>query len=287
MSEANEALTRRYYRELMSEGNLTFIDEFMAPEFIFTNPTNPKPYHSPEFKNFVSIFRSAFPGIHFTVEHLLAQGDTVISHWTARSTHTGSLLHTLVGEILPKGKPFIVNGMSWLRIVNGKFVEAHINDDISGLLKQIGFMLTPDPNKLALADNNNTTLVKRYFNEILNKGKLSVIDEIIAPSFILRVPSLHEPFRGHEGMKQFVMDLRSAFPDIRFTIERQIAEGDKVACRFTSVSTHLGEFQGLPPTGNHIEDQGVDIFNITNGKITAVWVNENAFGVMQQLGILS
>lgn len=135
--------------------------------------------------------------------------------------------------------------------------------------------------------DNSIALVKRYFNEILNQGKLSVIDEIIAPNFILKVPSLHEPFRGHEGMKQFIIDLRSAFPDICFTIERHIVEGDKVACRFTSASTHLGTFQGLPPTGNHIEDQGVNIFNINNGKITAVWVNENAFGVMQQLGILS
>ncbi len=286
MSEANKALVRRYYRELMSEGNLAFVDEFMGPEFIFTSPTYPEPYQGAEFKNLVSMLRSAFPDLHFTVEHLLAQGDTVVSHWTALGTHTGSSFHTLVGEIPPKGKPFAVDGMSWLRIVNGKFVEARINEDTLGLLQQIGTLPTADPDKSASTDNN-TALVKRYFNEILNEGKLNVIDEIIAPNFVLRVSSLHEPFRGLEGMKQFVMGLRSAFPDIRFTVERQIAEGDKVACRFTSVSTHLGEFQGLPPTGNHIEDQGVDIFNISNAKIATVWVNENAFGVMQQLGVLS
>ena len=60
--------------------------------------------------------------------------------------------------------------------------------------------------------------------------------------------------------------LRSAFPDIKFTVEREIAEGNKVASRWKIAATHKGEFLGAAPTGNHIEDYGIDIFTIGNGR---------------------
>ena len=283
MTEANKQLVRRYYQELMNEGNLASIDELIAPEFILTNPTYPKPYRGDELKELVSVIRSAFPDLHFTIEHLLSQGDTVVAHWTKRGTHTGNPLPTLKGEIPAQGKSFVIEGISWLCIVENKFVEALINEDTLGLLQQIGALpITASAESVSTEENEE--LVYRYFNEILNEGKLDIIDEIIERNFILKIPTLHEPFRGHEGIKQFVTGLRSAFPDIKFTVEHQISEGDKVASRFTSISTHQGEFQGIPPTGNQIKDQGLDIFQVTGSKIAAVWVNENALGVMQQLG---
>lgn len=285
MTEANKQLVRRYYQELMNEGNLAFIDEFVAPEFLLTNPTYPKPYYGSELRELVSVIRSAFPDLHFTIEHLLSQGNTVVAHWIKRGTHTGSSLPTLKGEISARGKSFVINGISWLRIVENKFVEDRTNEDTLGLLQQIG-ALPVATSAESVSTEENEQLVYRYFNEILNKGKLDVIDEIIDQNFSLKIPTLHQPFRGHEGIKQFVTGLRSAFPNIKFTVERQIAEGDKVASRFTSISTHMGEFQGIPPTGNRVEDQGVDIFRVTDNKIAAIWVNENALGVMQQLGAI-
>ena len=105
VEEQNKALARRYYRELMSEGNLAFVDEFMAPEFEFTNPTHSEPYRGAEFKELVSMLRGAFPDLHFTPEHLVARGDTVVGHWTARGTHTGTPLKTLSGDGARKFRP--------------------------------------------------------------------------------------------------------------------------------------------------------------------------------------
>lgn len=138
VTEANKALASRYYTELMSEGKLAFVDEFMAPEFIFTESTYQKPYRAREFKELIIMLRCAFPDLHFTLEHLLAEEDTVVVHWTACGTHTGDSLKTPKGDIPAKGRPFAIDGMSWLQIVNGKFVEAHINEDTIGLLQQIG-----------------------------------------------------------------------------------------------------------------------------------------------------
>lgn len=285
--EENKGIARRYYREIMNEGNLAVIDELIAPDFIFTIPTHPDPFHGPEgFKQLVTMLHTAFPDLHLTVEHLLAQGDTVVGHWTGSGTHTGGPLHTVVGDIQASGRAFTIDGMTWLRIVNGKIEESLANEDTLGLLTQLGVIPSSGATPQSGSTKDNETLVSRYFNEVLNWGKLEVIDEIAAPNFAFRIPTLPEPVRNPEGLKQFVTGLRNGFPDIHFTVGREIADGDKVAARWTITGTHLGLFLGIPPTGKRVQDQGVDIFHIVGNKILEIWVNENDLGLMQQLGVI-
>lgn len=284
--EENKVLARRYYAELMSGGDLTFVDKYFADEFEFTNPTHVEPYRGQEFKNLVTMLRGAFPDVKFTIEHLLADGDTVVGHWTARGTHTGEPLKTLKGDVPALGNPFVIDGMSWLRFKDGKFVEARINEDTLGLLIQIGAIPVPGGGAppAQLTNEQKLGLVGRYFGELMSEGKFEVIDEIIAERFSFHIPTLPEPIRGRDGMRGFVTGLRTGFPDIHFTIERQIAEGDKAAARWFIEGTHNGPFLGMPPTGNKIKDQGVDIFIFQGDKIAEIWVNENDLGLMKQLG---
>jgi steroid delta-isomerase-like uncharacterized protein len=285
MLEENKAIARRYYDEIMNRSNLDTIDELMSADFTFTIPTHPEPYYGPEgFKKLVTMLHRAFPNVHLTVEHLIAEGDTVVGHWTGSGTHKG-VLHTVMGDLPGSGKRFVIDGMSWLRIVDGKIIESLANEDTLGLLQQIGVL----PSQLipvSTTAKENKAIVARYFDEILNQGKLSIVDEIMSSNFAFRIPTLPEPVRGHEGMKQFVTGLRNGFPDIHFIVEREAAEGDKVASRWRIVGTHKGEFLGVPPTGNRVEDRGVDIFRISDGKIAEMWVNENDLGLMQQLGAI-
>lgn len=285
MSEENKAIARRYYDEIMNRANLDTIDELMSPDFMFTIPTHPEPYHGPEgFKQLVTMLHGAFPDVHLTVEHLIAEGETVVGHWTGSGTHKG-VLHTVMGDIPGSGKGFVIDGMSWLRIVDGKIVESLANEDTLGLLQQVG-VIPSESASISTSPGENKALVARYFNEILNQGKLDVVEEIMSPDFAFRIPTLPEPVRGFNGMKQFVTGLRNGFPDIHFTVEREAVEKDKVASRWRILGTHKGEFLGIPPTGNRVEDQGVDIFRVANGKIAEMWVNENDLGLMQQLGVI-
>ena len=281
--EDNKTLARRYYAELMSNGDLSFVDKYMAPEFEFSNPTHPDPYKGVEFKNLVTMLRGAFPDVHFTIEHLFAEGDTVVGHWTARGTHTGTPLKTLRGDIPAQGKPFVIDGMSWLRFNNGKFAEARINEDTLGLLMQIGAIPGP-PRAEPTSVDANKALVHRYFDELMSQGKMEIIDEIIGERFSFHIPTLPAPIMGRDGMSGFVTGLRTGFPDIHFTIERLCAEGDKAGARWFIEGTHNGPFLGMPPTGHKIKDQGVDIFVFAEGKIAEIWVNENDLGLMKQLG---
>jgi len=287
IEDQNKEIAQRYYKEIMNQGNLATIDELMSPDFLFTIPTHPDPYRGPDgFKNLVTMLRGAFPDVTLSVEHLVAEGDTVVGHWTGRGTHTGGPLHTVMGDIPATGKSFTIDGMSWLRFKDGKIIESLANEDTLGLLTQIGVLPRPPQPAPATSPEQNKQITRRYFRELMNEGRLEVIPEILTPDCIFRTQALEEPIHGHEGMRQFVIGLRAAFPDLEFTIDRECAGGDKVATRCYFTGTHLGPFMGAPPSGNRIKDQGIEIFRIRDGRIAEAWVNENDLGLMQQMGAL-
>jgi len=285
--EENRAIARRYYREIMSAGNMSVIDELMSPDFVFSIPTHPEVYRGPDgFKGLVNMLHGAFPDVHLAVIDILAQGETIVGHWIGSGTHTGGLLHTTMGDIPPTGKGFVIDGMTWLRIVNGKIVESRGNEDSLGLLQQIGALPSPQAPTESLSPEQNLALVERYFNEILNQGKTEVIEEIMSPKMIIRIPTLPVPVVGHIGVREFITSIHTGFPDIQFHIERKIIDGNRAAVRWTITGTHLGPFLGVPPSGNKVEDQGLDIFRIADGKLVELSINENDLGLLTQIGAL-
>jgi steroid delta-isomerase-like uncharacterized protein len=131
---------------------------------------------------------------------------------------------------------------------------------------------------------HNKQLVRRYFDGWANRGDPAVADELIATNVVLRNPPavLHSLTEYKQGMAAF----HTAFPDLKFTIDDEIAEGNKVAVRWTLRATQLGEYQGRPPTGVTVTVTGMSIFHIVNGKIQEITVNMDRLGQYQQLGWL-
>jgi steroid delta-isomerase-like uncharacterized protein len=107
----------------------------------------------------------------------------------------------------------------------------------------------------------NKAFVKRYVEEPWNKGNVDVLDEMCAPSFHL------EGLGGVEEFKAVITAIRTSFPDLHFTVEEIIAEGDKVAYRWTARGTHQGEYEGIAPTGKIITQTGITIIRLADGKV--------------------
>jgi len=125
---------------------------------------------------------------------------------------------------------------------------------------------------------------RRYAEEVLDQGRLDVIDEICADDYVGHVPGF--PPSDREGDKQLVGMMRAAFPDIRFTLEEQVAGGDRVLHRLTGRGTHGGEFMGVPATGRTVQATGMNINRFANGKIVESWGVIDLLGIMQQLGVV-
>ncbi len=133
----------------------------------------------------------------------------------------------------------------------------------------------------------NKALIQRFVEEAFNKGNLDVADEVYASTFISHDPTAPEGQGSPEGVKQFVSTYLSAFPDGHTTVEDSIAEGDKVAYRWTFRGTHQGELMGISPTGEQVEITGITINRLSGGKIEEQWNLFDQLGMLQQLGVAS
>jgi steroid delta-isomerase-like uncharacterized protein len=135
----------------------------------------------------------------------------------------------------------------------------------------------------------NKAIVRRELEEIFTQGSLDAAEEIYAPTYLSHetataVRPASEDIHGVEAARQIAAARREAFPDLTYTIEDQIAEGDKVATRFRARGTHLGELAGRAPTGKEVEVTGINISRIEGGKIAEHWSYADILSMMRQLG---
>jgi steroid delta-isomerase-like uncharacterized protein len=141
--------------------------------------------------------------------------------------------------------------------------------------------------KESTMSEQNKALARRSLEEVWNQGKLTVIDELTASNATFHDPNVPGgKFTGPEGAKQFVQIYRGAFPDVRITINDQIAEGDKVVSRWTATGTHKGQLMGIAPTNKHSTVTGVNIDRYQDGKVVEGWASYDMFGMLQQLGVV-
>lgn len=127
-------------------------------------------------------------------------------------------------------------------------------------------------------------LDRRYVDEVLNGGKLDAIDEICSEDYVGHVAG--QPDMNREGDKQLVGMLRSAFPDLRFTLLHQLCDGDLAVHHGVGRGTHKGELMGIPPTGRQVEITGINVNRFDGGKLVESWGVLDMLSLMQQLGVV-
>lgn len=130
----------------------------------------------------------------------------------------------------------------------------------------------------------NKAIIRRLVEEGMNKHDLPLLTELYSHC-VYRSPAVGE-LRG-EACKRFMESVLVAFPDVRQTIEDQLADGDKVVTRWSFTATHQGAFMGIAPTGKRVTFTGVCIDRIIDGKIMEEWEEWDALGLLRQLGAIT
>lgn len=136
-----------------------------------------------------------------------------------------------------------------------------------------------------MSAEENKTLAHTLTEKVWNKGNLDIVDDLLSTDYVFHHPG-GQDLNGPEEYKQMVKAVRSAFPDIHFTIDDVIAEGDKVAYRWTFVGTHQGELRGIPPTGKKATVWAIAIERVADGKFVEAWERYDTLGLMRQLGVI-
>ena len=133
-----------------------------------------------------------------------------------------------------------------------------------------------------MSTEENKAITRRWTDEVWSKGSLAAMNELLATNFVFNwaPPGVASDW---EGYKQTVTMEFAAFPNLHFTTEDMVAEGDKVVVRWTGRFTHKGEYMGIAPTGKQVTMTGISILRIVGGKIMEEWTEMDMLGLMQQL----
>jgi steroid delta-isomerase-like uncharacterized protein len=133
----------------------------------------------------------------------------------------------------------------------------------------------------------NEQLVRRWFEEVWNKGRLEAIDELLAKDVIAHgLGPGGSDLQGREGFKTFYTRFKGAFPDIQITVEDVIAEGDRAAARYSGRATHSGDHLGIAATQRPVTFTGMSFVRCRRGQIAEGWNNFDLLGMLHQVGAI-
>lgn len=133
-----------------------------------------------------------------------------------------------------------------------------------------------------MSTESNKALIRRGFEEGINRRNLKVFAEVIGPTYVNH--NMPAPGPGPEGFKQVVAAFTTAFPDLHITLQDVLADGDRVVTRGFFDGTHQGTFMGVAATGKRVHVSYMDMWRIENGKAVENWVEMDMLGLMHQLG---
>jgi len=129
--------------------------------------------------------------------------------------------------------------------------------------------------------DENKRHVEKLFDDCFSRGELSLLEELVSPDYVNA-----QGERGPAGFRGITVGLRTAFPDIHYTLDDLVAESDKVAVRWHWSGTHRGQFRTFPPTGKAVTNAGSGIFRFKDGKIVAAAIDTDRLGFLQQIGVI-
>jgi predicted ester cyclase len=137
---------------------------------------------------------------------------------------------------------------------------------------------------MGAAENKARTI--QFIDEVFNKGNLSYIDKYSTPNLIDHTP-LPGLAPGPEGLKQFVAGMRTAFPDLHYTVQDSVVEGDKVVTRATARGTMKGDFMNMPASGKSAQWEEIHITRFAEGLAVEHWGIVDQLSMLTQLGFVN
>ncbi|KAK1985846.1 hypothetical protein LZ30DRAFT_340259 [Colletotrichum cereale] len=139
------------------------------------------------------------------------------------------------------------------------------------------------------SSSNRERLLERMtrFLDFINSGDETIGKELVSESAVFHVPFGGEPLKGLAGYMQILGMMRSAYPDIQWSLQETVVENDTVVARFNISGTHQGNFLGFPASGKHVRSQAINFYRFADGMIVEERGLPDIFGMMAQIGAIA
>jgi predicted ester cyclase len=284
-----------YLFEQSNHKNLGVFDQLFAPDFVSYGGAGFQDLNGADaFRQLYLQFLSAIPDLQFRVDDIIAEGNLCAVRGTLGGLHQGNFM----GFAPPTGKRLSWTGTAIMRFNHQGLIDARWQEwDGLSVMQQMGVIpAQPGGSEAAsepvpphvvgvgyTAPAQNKALVRRFLDEVWNKGNLAVADEIFHPK--ATSPSAPQLPTGAEGVKMLAAMFRNAMPDYHIEIIDLLADGDRVMVRFTQSGTQQGDLMGIPASGKKATWGEIGILRFAGGKVVESWYNVDLLGLMQQLGV--
>ncbi len=267
--QTNMAIARGMW-EAVSRGDISSLPgKVWAPDFKrYLSPTAAPLDTATQVKRLNGL-HAAFTNFNLSVVDLVAQGDRVMGLLMFTGKQTGAFM-----GIPPTNKTGTIRFIEEVRLVDGKVVEQWGGPDWSDMVQQLGAVISATDANKALA---------RSMWDAVSTGNLNALDNIYSSDYKRYLSATAAPLTAAQ-QKARLTGLRTAFPDLKLTIDDMSAEGDRVSVRMTVTGTHQGAFSGIAPTGKKVTISAYEVVRIANGKIVEHWGGPDTYDLLTQLG---
>ena len=251
---------------------MSVVPELISPDY-HTTAGNYKGTQG--YRDMVASSRNVFPDVHWTIESMVGEGDTLAVKLSYTGTFKGKY-----GNIEPTGNSIRATRAVFNRFSDGKLVEGVPFQDTVDLYQQMGVIAPGFPQTIA----RNKASLYRCFEEVWNKGNLAVIPEVISPDYVA-YGAQGESVRGLAGFEQGVSNARAGMPDLHYAIDAVVGQGDMLAVRLTLTGTFTGKMGNNEPTGKRLNYRLVLFNRYVEGKCVEAISSGDRLTFYRQMGI--
>jgi len=296
----NLAIVRSFYEEGVNGADLSVFDRVAAPDIVYYGATVGDESGLEALKRIYGEALTGFPGIQYTLLTSVADGDAVALRFSVEGVHTGDFR-----GLAPSGNTITWNHTTFAHVACGRISEMWAEIDQLDRLRQFGNLTAEGPaarmagtashpaatpevsaesaSCAPQSPEETVAVVDRVRAEIYNSGNFDVMPEIFAEGYLHGSANGPDATGIAEGARR-IGDFVTALPDLEWTFDEVIAEGDRVAARWTIRGTHDGDLLGFAPTGKPVEFTGISFFTIHCGKVVEFQTEMDAAGLLEQVG---
>ena len=296
----NVAVMRSLFEEGMNGANLAVFDRVAAPDVVYHGATVGDESGLEALKRIYGEALTGFPGIQYTLLTSVADGDAVALRYSVEGVHTGDFR-----GLAPTGSAITWNHSTFAHVACGRIIEMWAEIDQLDRLRELGVLAAEGPavrmagaaapptaTPAAPADSascepqspaETIAVADRVRAEVYNTGNFDVVPEIFAEGYVHGSANGPDAIGIAEGTRR-IGRFVTALPDLEWTFDEVIAEGDRVAARWTTRGTHDGDLLGFAPTGKPVEFTGISFFTVRCGKVVEFQTEMDAAGLLEQVG---
>lgn len=299
--EENLAVVRRFFEEGISGADLSVLDEVLAPDVIYHSATVADDSGPEAVKNIYTAALVGFPGIQYHFLESAAGPDAVAVRYQAEGVHSGEFR-----GLAPTGETITWTQSTFAHVACGQITEMWAEVSQLDRLRQLGVLVSegpaarmagvgaPETTAMATPSSSSEScatptpeealaIVDRVRGEVYNDGNFAVMPEIFAENYVHGSANGPDAI-GIEAGAQRIGTFVTAFPDLEWTFDEVIVDGNHVSARWTTRGTQDGELAGFAPTGKPVEFTGISTFTVQCGKVTEFQTEMDAVSMLEQVG---